>query len=163
MRLKKLFTVIIIFGHLSGICTPQAEAATQTAPLVVTATVLAVCAIAVTPLSFGNYSAAVLNIPATLSVTCTSTTPYNVGLNAGTSTGATVTTRRMTNGANTLQYTLSSDAAHSVNIGQTIGTDTIAGTGNGSVQTITIYGQILANQYVVPGVYSDTVTATITY
>jgi spore coat protein U-like protein len=69
----------------------------------------------------------------------------------------------MTNGSSTLQYKLYSDSGHTVNVGVTVGTDTIAATGNGLTQTITIYGQIPANQLTTPGVYVDTVTATITY
>ena len=69
----------------------------------------------------------------------------------------------MTNGASTLQYKLFSDSGHTTNVGQTVGTDTIAGNGTGITQSVTIYGQILGGQLTTPGVYTDTVTATITY
>jgi spore coat protein U-like protein len=44
-----------------------------------------------------------------------------------------------------------------------VSTDTVAGTGNGAAQAITVYGQAAAGQYVAPGSYADTITATITY
>ena len=100
----------------------------------------------------------------TVSVTCTNTTPYNVGLSAGLATGATVVTRSMTGPASALLgYQLYRDSAHSLNWGITIATDTLAGTGNGSAQPLTVYGLVPAGQYVAPGTYSDTITATVTY
>ena len=114
-------------------------------------------------MAFGTYNGAVANSTSTVSVTCTNTTPYNVGLNAGTATGATVTTRQMTNGSAVLSYSLTSDSGHSVNWGNTVGTNTVAGTGNGSAQSLTVYGQVAAGQYVTPGAYADTITATVTY
>jgi spore coat protein U-like protein len=39
----------------------------------------------------------------------------------------------------------------------------VTGTGNGAIQALTVYGQTPAGQYVSPGSYTDTITATITY
>ena len=69
----------------------------------------------------------------------------------------------MTSGANTVNYSLYTDIARSTVWGNTVGTDTKSGTGNGSAQTLTVYGQLPAGQYPTPGSYSDTITATITY
>src|SRR4051812_6590950 len=58
------------------------------------------------------------------------TTSYNVGLNAGNGSGATVTNRMMSGSSGaTLPYTLYRDAARTSNWGQTSGTDTVAGVG----------------------------------
>jgi spore coat protein U-like protein len=115
-------------------------------------------------MAFGTYTGALAASTSTVSVTCTNTTPYNVGLSAGTATGATVTTRKMSGpNAALLAYALTSDSAHSVNWGQTVGTDTVAGSGNGSAQALTVYGQVAAGQYVAPGAYADTITATVSY
>jgi spore coat protein U-like protein len=62
-----------------------------------------------------------------------------------------------------LSYALFSDAARTVNWGQTISTDTVAGTGNGSAQALTVYGDVAAAQFLAPGAYTDTITATVTY
>jgi spore coat protein U-like protein len=122
------------------------------------------CGIAANPLNFGNYAGAVLNVTTTLQVGCTGGTPYNVGLNAGTATGATVTNRSMTGpAAALLGYKLFSNAGRTTNWGNTVGTDTVAGTGNGTIQSLTVYGQLPAGQSPGPGAYTDTIVATVTY
>ena len=136
---------------------------TATTSFTVTATVTKNCTVTATALAFGNYSGALINSTSTISVTCTSTTTYNVGLNAGLATGATVTTRRMTGpGSAVLSYKLFKDSARTNNWGSTVGTDTLAGTGSGVVQPLTVYGQIPAAQYVTPGSYTDTITVSVT-
>jgi len=147
-----------------GLAPSPAGAATTTTTFAVTATVQATCLVSATAMAFGTYTGVVATSTSAVSITCTNTTPYNVGLSAGLATGATVTTRKMTGpAAALLSYALFSDAARTVNWGQTIGTDTVTGTGNGSVQAITVYGQAAAAQYVAPGAYTDTITATVTY
>ncbi len=137
--------------------------ATGTTSFPVSVTVLSGCAITATTLAFGNYTGSLINSTSTISVTCTNTTPYNVGLNAGTATGATVTTRKMQNGTHLLGYALYQNSGHSTNWGNTVGTDTEVGTGSGAVQPLTVYGQLPAGQVVTQGNYTDTITATVTY
>lgn len=144
---------------------PQAgHAGSATATFGVSATVVASCQITANNLAFGSYDPATStprDTSSTLSVTCSNGTPYNVRLDAGTASGATVTTRQMSNGANRLQYSLYLDASRSANWGQTDGVDTISGTGNGSAATHTVYGRMPANQFVPPASYADTVTVTV--
>ncbi len=142
----------------------SAVAATATGTIGVAATVQAICLNTASALAFGTYIGAQTVTTATLTVTCTNTTPYTVGLNAGTSSGATVTTRKMTGPAGALlAYVLTSDAAYAINWGNTAGTDTVSGTGNGAAQVLTIYGREAAGQFLAPGAYTDTITATVTY
>ena len=134
--------------------------------MAVSATVVASCTVSTTPMAFGTYNNTLLTSTATVTATCTNTTPYNVGLNAGLASGATVTARGMfVSGtpAVLLNYALYSNSGRTTNWGSTVGTDTVSGTGNGSGQAITVYGQIPAGQLVAPGSYADTITATITY
>jgi spore coat protein U-like protein len=141
-----------------------AVAATATATMAVTATVDSTCLISATPLAFGAYAGTQTDATSTLTVTCSNTTPYNVGLDAGLATGATVTSRAMTGPASaTLAYALFQETTRTTNWGNTVGTDTVAGTGNGSAQGLTVYGRVAAGQFVTPGAYSDTITATVTY
>jgi spore coat protein U-like protein len=156
---------VVALGFLAlGLATQPAVAATVTTTFGITATVQATCLVSATSLAFGTYTGAVATSTSAVSVTCTNTTPYNVGLSAGLATGATVAARQMTGPASALLgYALFSDAARTVNWGQTIGTDTVAGTGNGAAQAITVYGQATAGQFVAPGAYTDTITATVTY
>ena len=139
---------------------------TATSSMAVSATVVSSCTISTTPMSFGTYNNSLLTSTATVTATCTNTTPYNVGLNAGTASGATVTTRGMfVSGTPSvvLNYSLYSNSARTTNWGMTVGTDTVSGTGNGAAQAITVYGQIPSGQLVAPGSYTDTITASITY
>ena len=96
-------------------------------------------------------------------MSCTNTTPYNIGLDAGTGSGATVATRKMTSGGATVSYSLYSDSAHATVWGNTIGTDAVAGTGNGTGQNYTVYGRVPPQTTPAPGTYTDTITVTVTY
>jgi spore coat protein U-like protein len=132
--------------------------------MAVTATVLPNCTISSTNLAFGNYSGALINSTSTISVTCTNTTPYSVGLNAGTGNSATDINRKMTGpGGATLSYALYSNAARTSNWGSNPGVSTVAGTGTGAAQTLTVYGQLPVGLPPTPGNYTDTIVATITY
>ncbi|MGH7084442.1 MAG: Csu type fimbrial protein [Acetobacteraceae bacterium] len=129
----------------------------------VSAAVVATCTVSANPLAFGNYSGVAVAQQTTLLVQCTPSTHYNVGLNAGTGSGATTTTRVMTGGPGTLDYQLFQNVAHTINWGNTLGTDTASGEGNGHSQTLAVYGRIPAGQFPPIGSYADTVTVTVTY
>ena len=115
-------------------------------------------------LDFGTQTFLTANVDqqSKIQVQCTSTTPYNIGLNAGTASGATVTTRKMTSGANTVSYSLYSDSGRTTNWGNTVNTDTVSGTGTGSTIDHFVYGRI-PPQAAAPGGYSDTIQVTVTY
>lgn len=158
---------VFIFGlPLAAIAAP-AQAATTTTTFPVTATVQTACSVSANPLAFGNYdptSATALDASTTLSVLCTIGTSFTVGLNAGTASGATVTTRRMTNGANTLNYALYRESGRTNNWGNTPGTDTPpATTAPVGASSLTVYGRVPAGQNVPAGGYADTITVTVNY
>ena len=152
----------VVAGILLGPA-PAVHAATTTTTMAVSATVLSFCSVSALPLAFGNYSGVLLSASTTVSVTCTLGTTFNLGIDAGLGSGATVAARQMTFGGNTLTYGLYSNAGATTVIGTSIGTNTISSTGTGSSQSITVYGQVPAGQAVAPGLYTDTVTVTITY
>ena len=158
IRISALALALTLAGVQSS-----ATAATATTTLPVTATVLATCVVVATPLIFGNYSGAQLDAQAALTVTCTLGTTYNVRLDAGAGTGATVATRKLSFGVNTLNYTIWRDAAHTQNWGITDGTDTVAGTGAVLPNIHNVYGRIPAGQFSAPGAYLDTVGVTVFY
>lgn len=163
-RARRRFTQSALLGLACVAVASSASAATVTTTVAVTATVQATCLVSATSLGFGTYAGVQVDATSTVSVTCTNTTPYNVGLNAGLGTGATVTTRQMTGPATAvLSYSLFQDTARTINWGTTVSTDTLAGTGNGAVQPLTVYGRIPASQFVTPGAYADTITATVTF
>jgi spore coat protein U-like protein len=141
-------------------------AATKTATFVVQAQVVADCAIVAADLNFGSVGVLTANNDAQTSVTCTcsSTTPYSLGLNAGTATGSTVTNRLLANGASTLQYQLYRDSARTQVWGNTIGTDVTTGTGTGNGQTYVVYGRVpVQSATPAPGTYTSTLTVTVTF
>jgi spore coat protein U-like protein len=151
----------------AAVAPQQADATTTvTTTIAVSASVLSSCGVTALPLAFGTYSptqSTNTTAQTTVVVTCTNGTPYNVGLNAGIGTGATVASHKLTSGSNLLNYTLYQDSGYSTVWGNTIGTNTVSGTGSGLTQTINVYGSITALQAVPAGSYADTVTVSLTY
>jgi spore coat protein U-like protein len=166
MKLSNAFRFAAVIGGLVLGSVTNADAATTSASFQVTASVQANCSISATGLAFGQYTgAAAVTSTSTLTVNCSKNTPYTIGLDQGTSSGATVRNRAMTgtaNRSNTLSYGLFSDNAYSVTWGNS-GTGLVSQTGTGLNQSITVYGQIPASQIVAPDSYKDTITATVTY
>ncbi len=78
--------------------------------------------------------------------------------------GATITVRKMRGPASAIiNYGLFQNAALTTNFGNTVNTDTLAGTGVGTAQTITVYGQVPAQASPAPGSYADVVNVTVTF
>ncbi|MGO9317989.1 MAG: spore coat U domain-containing protein [Terracidiphilus sp.] len=153
----------LMLGLASTTANAQANPATTT--FGVSATVLKDCIVSAAAMGFGNYSGAVDTPTSTVTVTCTNTTTYTIALNAGTTSGAAVNARLMAgpSGA-TLAYALYSNSAMTTIWGDgTHSTSTVGGTGSGSAQPYTVYGQIAAGLYVTPGSYTDTITVSVTY
>ncbi len=160
----KLITVGLLLVGAATVGMPAFASTTATTTFNVTATVTATCTIAATAMTFATaYTGSTITAQSQITATCTNTTPYTIGLNAGTTTGATTTNRLLAgpSGA-TLPYQLYSDSGHTTVWGNATGS-WVSGTGNGSAQAINVYGQILGAQLPAPGTYTDTVTATITY
>ena len=143
------------------------HAASTTTTFTVQATIVATCTInSASTLNFGNsigVLAANVDQSSTIQVTCTNTTPYNIGLDAGTGSGATLAVRKLTSGGATINYSLYTTNGYSTVWGTTIGTDTVAGTGNGTGQNYTVYGRVPPQAAPAPGTYTDTITLTVTY
>jgi spore coat protein U-like protein len=145
-----------------GLASSTANATTATNTFQVSANVVSSCLVSAPALAFGNYNSTQIDATTTLTVTCTNNTAYSVGLDKGLN-GAAVNSRQMKSGSYTLNYSLFSDTARTVNWGNTVGTDTVAGTGNGSGQSIIVYGRLPGGQPLTIGTYTDTITATVTY
>ena len=132
----------------------------------VTMRIVADCAIAVNGIDFGQTQgvlATAVTSTSNISVTCSNTTPYNIGLNAGTGTGSSGTTRYLSGtGANagTVRFNLF-QAPGASPWGNTQGTDTLGGTGTGAAQNLTVYAEIPAQATPTPDSYKSTITATV--
>ncbi|HEV7616756.1 MAG TPA: spore coat U domain-containing protein [Burkholderiaceae bacterium] len=142
-------------------------AVTATGTFAVNATVATSCTISGTALAFGAAVDATSGVntdsTSTLTATCTPGTTYTIGLSAGSASGATVTTRKMVNGTDTLNYGLYTTALRDVNWDNT-GAGLPGGTGTGAGQTYTVYGRIPSGQGAAKALaYSDIITATINF
>jgi len=151
------------YGSTTGTC-PTGSSTSQYS-FTVSATLVTGCNVSATNLNFGSIGTLTSAVNGTSAVTasCTSTTPYNIGLNAGTGSGATVTNRLMTSGTATLGYALYSNAAMTTIWGNTVGTNTVAATGSGAAQNYTVYGQVPPQTTPAPATYTDTITVTVNY
>jgi spore coat protein U-like protein len=145
-------------------------AAATTATFQVTANVNAQCNVTTADLAFGAVDPLGGNVDQTTTVTvkCTKNSPYTVGLNAGTTTGATIAQRLMANGADTMQYNLYTDAARTTIWGNSAVAPTwVSGTGAGlgTAQVLTVYGRVPTGQTnLAVGSYTEpTITVTVTY
>ncbi len=145
----------------------SAWATDATTTMGVSATVLNACLVTATNMAFGTYnptSSTPTDATSAINVTCTPGTLFNVGLNAGSTAGATVSTRQMLNGATPLDYSLYSNAGRSTNWGNTPGSDTVSQTASTILPiSFTVYGRIPQQQSVGAGNYTDTVTITVSY
>jgi len=164
--------IAVVFCWLGG---PAAvEAGTLTAGLTAQITVTASCTINAATLDFGANSGSSLLVAnvdtsTTMSVTCTSGSPYAIGMDYG--ANALGTLRRLGAGLNFLIYNLYLDSAHTNpwlsaagNSSCQVFNSCYLGTGSGSAQSINIYGSVLSVGIAPPnGTYTDTITMTVTY
>lgn len=155
---------------LAGLCLATLSASAQTSSTSATFSVTATVQPSCTVVGGGTLAFGVV-VPGVqsdsnlvLTTICTKDTGYVLSLNAGTGSSATVAQRRMTSGANTLDYQLYRDSNRTDPWGDgSNGTSTFSGTGIGTPQQITVYGRVPSNASVSEGSYSDTVTVTATY
>ena len=162
---RKLVTTVALMAAIGMAVIPAHAVSTATTTMAVSATITATCTIAATALSFGAYTqAAASSSTSTLTVTCTDLSAYTVGLDGG-GAGATATQRYMTGATNTtahLNYNLYSNAGNTTVWGNTTANE-VSGTGTGTAQTLTVYGQIPSGQNLPADSYSDTVNAYVYY
>ena len=145
-----------------GTCATIGTSHATTAPFTVTATNTTNCSVGVSPLNFGSTGIlrAALDGTSTITVTCTNAAAYTVALDGGLSGAANPAQRKM---SATITYGLYQDANRAMPWGDSVGTNTMAGTGSGLAQTFTVYGRVPAQNTPSPGTYSDTVVMTISY
>ena len=138
----------------------------------VTANVSKSCLVTADPLNFGTVNGlpgqADRDQTSTISVTCTTPTAYTVALTPSNGSTAGVGSMAPTGGVpgntDTVPYRLYRNAARTTVWGSVTGTNTVAGTGIGLAQALTLYGSVLgASDNVRTDDYSDVVTVALTY
>ncbi|VVE61595.1 secreted pili protein involved in motility and biofilm formation [Pandoraea captiosa] len=142
----------------------SAMTAVPGAPFTVSVTVINNCTIAATNITFATQSTLASPVPATgqLTVQCTNNDAFRVGLSGGLQ--GTVASRAMTGPTSSVSYQLYLDSGYATVWGDgTSGTSQLTGVGTGLVQAVPIYARVPAQSTPPPGVYTDTVTATIEF
>lgn len=169
MQVKKLITLAILAA--AGAVPFTANADTSSSTFQVKLQIISSCTVTASGanINFGIHTGtAAANYTdggtSNLSVTCDSGVPYNIGL-LGTATGATANgTGNMVSGSNSIAYTLWQNAGRTTVWGNTIGTNTLSGTGAGATaQSIPVYAKATTVAGQAVGTYTDTVNVTLTY
>jgi spore coat protein U-like protein len=172
-RVSRLASVAILaLATAAALVLPQSSVAavysngSNSATFDVTMKIVANCIISAGGMDFGQ-SQGVLSTAVTassaLSVTCTNTTPYNLGLSAGSGTGSSGTTRYLSGtGGNTgtVAFNLYQTAGGTA-WGDTQGSNTLGAVGTGVLRTHTVYGEVPAQATPAPDTYKSTITATV--
>ena len=160
----------LLAASVAAASMPAAIAATATATFQVTANVATQCTVSAADLGFGTVDPLGGNVDQTTTVTvrCTKNTAYTVGLNAGTTAGATLAERLMANGGDTMAYNLYPDAGRTTVWGTSAAAPTWGagtGAGMGAPQVLTVYGRVPSGQTnLAVGSFVETaITVTVTY
>lgn len=134
----------------------------------VQATVKKNCVVGAANMNFGDWTVETdTSTTSTITVRCTSGTAYVVNLDAGQNASGNINLRQMTGpGTVNVRYNLYTDTDLIWGNGTDGANDGDTGAGMGSPQNLTVTGKLFVadNQgAIVPGAYSDTVTATVVY
>lgn len=116
-----------------------------------------------TDLNFGTLmstSTGLLEETSTITMSCTRRTAWQVGLDDG--LHASGNTRRLHSSGAYIAYELNRTAGWD-RWGDTLNSDTVSGTGSGTVQQLTVHGRITNQPLTQAGRYSDTIKVVVTY
>ncbi|WCM20824.1 spore coat U domain-containing protein [Paraburkholderia bryophila] len=130
------------------------------------ATVINNCLISATNLAFTATGVLSSALSATGAVTarCTNGDAYQIALNGGSSGNVSARQMQRSGGGGAVNYQLYTDAGHANAWGDGTGSTTmVTGTGTGNPVSIQVYGLVPAQSTPMPGSYSDTITATISF
>lgn len=176
---KPFFAKVAVIASLAALGTFAASAnaatpSTATATFQVLMTIQKACSVTAgnaSNISLGTVAATATpnNGNSSISVTCSKTTPYNIGLlpssaNGGTAngTGNMISSTAPSTNTDKVPYTLYSNSGNTTVWGNNIGTNTVASTGTGAAQSFNVYAQN-TNANFTPDSYVDTVGVTVTY
>ena len=125
------------------------------------------CTVSVIPVQFGQYitiEASAVDAIGSVNVTCGSSTPFTVKLDAGENSSDSFNPRKLRSSSSgaTLNYNLYLDSALTMVWGDgTNNTYIRSGVGTGAPQQFSIYGRIPGSQNVSFGSFNDSVTVTL--
>jgi spore coat protein U-like protein len=100
------------------------------------------------------------DITSPLEIQCDAGDSYRIALDSG---NGDFRARHLLDGSNQLRYNLYLDAGRQAIWGDgSGGSSVVTGSGNGSSQTLYIYGRVFADRQAHVGIYADTITVTVT-
>ena len=152
-NVMKKFAVMASASAMAAASVVSVDAATVTDTFTAQIIIQADCEIiSATDLDFGTAGVLTSNVDSTSTITvqCTDTTPYTIGLSGAGS---------MTDGSNNITYAMYSDAGRT----SVWGAASVAGTGDGTDQAYTVFGRVPIQTSQPAATYTDTVTVTVTY
>ena len=159
--LHRITAVATAISALTASTVGPVMASTASSNFDVTIQVLSTCSISASNMTFGSITTGTTSntdAASSLTVNCSSNTPYTVSLSDGANFS---NVRRMAWGGSYIDYMLYSDSSRTTQWNSTI---TKTGTGSGGDQSLSVFGRIPAGQNVAnTGAYGDTVIATVTY
>ncbi|AKM32396.3 hypothetical protein AB870_00595 [Pandoraea faecigallinarum] len=142
----------------------SAMTAVPGAPFTANVTVINNCTIAATNITFATQSTLASPVAGSGQVTvqCTKNDAFRVSLSGGLM--GTVASRTMSGPTSNVSYQLYLDSSYGTVWGDgTSGTSQLTGVGTGLVQFIPVYAVVPSQSTPAPGVYTDTVTATVQF
>jgi len=163
-RLRNITAITTAGLVVLGASATRTSAATSTANLNVSVTVVNNCTISTTPLAFGTYdtlSSADTDATGTVEITCTQGATATIGLDLG--ANASASTRRMKDATtNHLTYEIYNESTRTT-IWNATNVVNAGSAPSNAPRSFTAYGRIAGAQSVPAGSYSDTVVATVDF
>lgn len=167
-KLSYIFAAIFAVTATSAVLAATSPATATFQVLITVNKACSVIAGTASNINFGavDSSATGLAASSNISVTCSKSTPYNIGLLPSNNNTAGAGVMSPASGSDTVAYQLRSVSSTGNAWGSTA-TSTlvgngVSGTGNGAAQTIPVFATV-ADANVTPGSYADTVTVQVNY
>lgn len=161
--------VLVAFLALAGWPTaPIGQTFIATSGMPVRIEIAGSCLVTASDLNFGTYDAQAgtpTRGQTSIALTCTAALGVEVGLDAGTTAGATTSDRKLNSlsGPDRLDYGLYQDPGRTLNWGDTSGVDTLELETTGQTQMVPVYGEIRPGQRAPAGIYGDVITVRVQY
>ncbi|QSB45073.1 SCPU domain-containing protein [Altererythrobacter sp. FM1] len=154
--------IAIVLAASAAVVATPALAQTATGTVEVSLNVSSACSVTAEPLSFGSVTAldAAIDASSPTTVKCTPNANYTVNVGYGSNAGAGTVRKLKSSAGDEVSYALYTDATRTTEWTPTSGR---TGVGNGSDQSMTIYGRVPSQAAVPAGNYTDSVVVTVTY
>ena len=168
MKKSSLIVAAVLAVTTSAVLAATSPATATFQVLITVAKACSVTAGAGSNINFNTVDSSATNLSASsnISVTCSKSTPYNIGLLPSNNSTSGAGVMSPPTGTDTIPYQLRSVSATGAIWGSTATSTSVgngvSGTGTGSAQSIPVWATV-ASVNVTPGAYLDTVTVQVNY